>query len=176
MLESDGGRESDPVALAGMARGRLRAKRSQLEQALTGRVSAHHRFLLESHLQHIDFLGKQIERTVRKSRRAWSRTIWPATGHSTGRRDGSWADKVPHQPEASEGRENTLSAVQAVALLDYYPGIDRWQAEVILAEIGLDMGRFPTAAHLASWAEWRRATTRARGNGVRARHDPATPP
>lgn len=31
------------------------------------------------------------------------------------------------------------------------PGIGRQSAEVILAEIGLDMSRFPTAAHLASW-------------------------
>ena len=39
-----------------------------------------------------------------------------------------------------------------IALLDTIPGIGRWSAEVILAEIGLDMSRFPTAGHLASWA------------------------
>jgi len=153
MLEAMVAGESDPVALAGMARGRLRAKRSQLEQALTGRVSAHHRFLLESHLQHIDFLGKQIERysaeiaaRMEQNDLASVRPLNGPGGTAPG------PDKVPHQPEAPEGRENTLSAVQAVALLDTIPGIDRWQAEVILAEIGLDMGRFPTAAHLASWA------------------------
>lgn len=37
-------------------------------------------------------------------------------------------------------------------LLDSIPGIGRWSAEVILAEIGPDMRRFPTAGHLASWA------------------------
>ena len=41
---------------------------------------------------------------------------------------------------------------EQVALLDTIPGIDRRAAEVIVAEIGPDMGRFPTAAHLASWA------------------------
>ena len=40
---------------------------------------------------------------------------------------------------------------QLVAL-DSIPGIGRWSAEVILAEIGPDMRRFPTAGHLASWA------------------------
>jgi transposase len=39
-----------------------------------------------------------------------------------------------------------------VALLDSIPGVGRWSAEVILAEIGTDMGRFPSAGHLASWA------------------------
>ena len=37
-------------------------------------------------------------------------------------------------------------------LLCSIPGIDRRLAESILAEIGTDMGRFPSAAHLASWA------------------------
>jgi transposase len=39
-----------------------------------------------------------------------------------------------------------------LTVLDTIPGIGRWTAEVILAEIGTDMGRFPTAGHLASWA------------------------
>jgi transposase len=39
-----------------------------------------------------------------------------------------------------------------LAVLDSIPGIGRWSAEVILAEIGTDMRRFPTAGHLASWA------------------------
>jgi transposase len=39
-----------------------------------------------------------------------------------------------------------------LALLMTIPGVSRRTAEVIVAEIGPDMGRFPTAAHLASWA------------------------
>jgi len=39
-----------------------------------------------------------------------------------------------------------------VALLDTIPGVDRRAAEVIVAEIRLDIGQFPTAAHLSSWA------------------------
>jgi transposase len=37
-------------------------------------------------------------------------------------------------------------------LLDTIPGVNRAVAEVIVAETGGDMSRFPTAAHLASWA------------------------
>ena len=40
---------------------------------------------------------------------------------------------------------------EEISLLDTIPGIGRWQAEVLLAEIGTDMTRFPTAGHLASW-------------------------
>jgi transposase len=41
---------------------------------------------------------------------------------------------------------------EAVELLDTIPGIARETAEIIIAEIGTDMSRFPTADHLASWA------------------------
>lgn len=40
----------------------------------------------------------------------------------------------------------------AVALVDTLPGVGRTIAETIVAEIGSDMSRFPTADHLASWA------------------------
>src|SRR5262249_42197057 len=40
----------------------------------------------------------------------------------------------------------------AAARLDTIPGVDQRAAEIIVAEIGTDMGAFPTADHLASWA------------------------
>jgi transposase len=50
--------------------------------------------------------------------------------------------------------EMTAPFAQAVARLDEIPGIGRIAAAIIVAEIGLDMTRFPTAAHLASWAKF----------------------
>ncbi|MGZ3639884.1 MAG: IS110 family RNA-guided transposase [Ktedonobacterales bacterium] len=41
---------------------------------------------------------------------------------------------------------------EAVALLDTIPGIGRRVAEIVVAEVGVDLRRFPTAAHLAAWA------------------------
>src|SRR5215218_352891 len=40
----------------------------------------------------------------------------------------------------------------ALERLETIPGVGRRTAEVLVAEIGTDMGRFPTPAHLASWA------------------------
>jgi transposase len=40
----------------------------------------------------------------------------------------------------------------AVERLDTIPGVARETAEIIVSEIGIDMSRFPTADHLASWA------------------------
>jgi transposase len=53
----------------------------------------------------------------------------------------------------SERIEAEISPFErALQLLDTIPGVDRRAAEVIIAETGADMTRFPTAPHLASWA------------------------
>jgi transposase len=41
---------------------------------------------------------------------------------------------------------------EEIALLDTLPGVGRETAEALIAEIGVDMDQFPSAAHLASWA------------------------
>jgi transposase len=48
--------------------------------------------------------------------------------------------------------ELCLPFAQALAILDQIPGVNQRIAQIIIAEIGLDMSRFKTAAHLASWA------------------------
>jgi transposase len=50
--------------------------------------------------------------------------------------------------------EMVLPFTRAIARLDDIPGIGPTAAAVILAEIGLDMTRFPTAGHLVSWARF----------------------
>lgn len=54
--------ETDTVKMADMARGRLRNKIGLLEQALVGKVTEHHRFLLKALMDHYTYLESQIER------------------------------------------------------------------------------------------------------------------
>ena len=108
--------EVDPSILAQLARGRMRAKRDLLEQALQGLLKPHHRFLLSEQLADIDALDEAIERMSAEI-----------------------AERL-HPYEAQLRRLETI------------PGIKQRLAEVILAEIGQDMHRFPSARHLASWA------------------------
>jgi transposase len=52
--------EADPQRLADLARGRLKADREKIVEALRGRVQAHHRFMLKLHLEQIGSLEKAI--------------------------------------------------------------------------------------------------------------------
>jgi transposase len=54
--------EADPAKLAALAKGRLREKRSLLEESLRGRLKAHHRFLIGELLAQIDYFDDSIER------------------------------------------------------------------------------------------------------------------
>ena len=130
---------TDPQALAELAKGRLRNKLQALEAALTGTVDEHHRFLLAQQLGHIDFLDEQIEVLNQQISQHLEQMTRPPADD-----DGSGAC------ENETGEPLSWSA--AVELLDTIPGVDRRTAEVILAEIGLDMSQFPTADDLASWA------------------------
>ena len=53
---------TEPQALATLADGRIRASAEQLEAALRGRVTTHHRFMLKLHLDHLDALDAAIAR------------------------------------------------------------------------------------------------------------------
>ena len=88
MLEAIVAGESDPAVLAELARRRLRAKLPASREALQGRITEHHRFLLATLLEQLRFLEAQLarldERIAEKSRPfeaalRWLRTI-PGVG------------------------------------------------------------------------------------------------
>jgi transposase len=143
-------------ALAQLARGRLRDKVPQLRKALTGRVTDHHRFLLQMHLDHLTHLEGLVTRLDQRIAAAIERDRPadppPEDGPPT---PGTFDPPSAEEPTASEppaDRPGGLGLFPALCLLVTIPGINRRTAEVVLAEIGTDMDRFATSGHLASWA------------------------
>ena len=116
--------ERDPEVLAELARGTLRKKIPALRQALRGRFRDHHALLIGMCLQHISYLEGAI-------------------GQLDERIDALFATAVS---------ETGVPFARARDHLDTITGVGKRAAECIIAEIGTDMTRFPTAAHLASWA------------------------
>ena len=62
MIEAMIGGETDPAVLAGLADRRIKAPPEVLCEALRGRVTGHHRFLLGLQLEHIDALDGMIDK------------------------------------------------------------------------------------------------------------------
>ena len=116
MLRSLAEGVDSPAVLANLARGQLRAKIPELEEALRGVMSATQRWLLREQLQKVSDLDDAIVRLDAKI------------------------------------AEVCLPFAQALALLDQIPGVNQRTAQVIVAEIGLDMSRFQSEGQLASWA------------------------
>jgi transposase len=108
--------ETDPHRLADLTGGRLKATRAELLEALHGRVTEHHRFMIKLHLSQIDALETAIA------------AIEVRIGEVLG----------PFRA--------------AVRLLTTMPGLSETTARVLIAEIGIDMTRFPSVGHLISWA------------------------
>jgi transposase len=105
----------DPERLAEMAKGTLRTKRGQLADALSGRFTDHHAFLLGQLLAHVEHLDRAIA-------------------------------------ECSTRIEEAMRPFSRAAIqLQTITGVARRTAETLVAEVGVDMSRFPTPAHLASW-------------------------
>jgi transposase len=148
--------QTDPAILGDLAQGRLKAKRAQLQEALVGTLKPHHRFMLTEHLALIDTLDEAITRANQEIEQRLDPPPDPSTGTpgpAQPTQEVQTAQPEAEQPDASLAQApQELSWKGAVILLDSVPGINQRAAEGILAEIGIEMSRFPTAGHLASWA------------------------
>ena len=132
--------ERDPRVLADMAQTRMRAKHDALIEALTGMFDSHHGELAEMELDQIAFLNGRIGK-LEASIGDTLAAIPAAQGVNA---DGTTGPDAGHGPDAA--------VLPAVTRLAEIPGVSEQLAAAIIAETGLDMTRFPTAAHLVSWA------------------------
>jgi len=132
MLEALIAGERDPEVLADLALGKMRSKRHALREALTGRFDAHHAELARMLLDQIDTLTAKIDGLTARV-----------------------TELVEQLPEALslEPGNRPGGATSVLDRLDEIPGVGSRAAQIIVAEIGLDMSQFPTAAHLVSWAK-----------------------
>jgi transposase len=129
--------QRDPQALAGLARGRLRGKHAALVEALTGQFDDHHGELARILLDQIDRLDTQITRLTARIEELADEICRTAT---------------PSRPDSTDNSQSPPT-VSAVRRLSEIPGLSPETVQLIIGEIGLDMTRFPTPAHLVSWAK-----------------------
>ncbi|MEV6866015.1 IS110 family transposase [Streptosporangium subroseum] len=147
MLEALIAGERNPRVLAELARGKMRAKIPALVEALTGQFDDHHAELAAMLLAQIDGLEASIAQLTARIEMLLGRL--PAAQAT---------DDLGDPGDHRSGEHAEVAAIigqarNAVQRLDEIPDISPQIAQVILAEVGLDMTRFAIAGHLASWAK-----------------------
>jgi transposase len=132
--------ERDPEVLAALARTRMKAKHDDLVEALAGMFDDHHGELAQILLDQAAFCDARIAQLTARITAAVA--AMPA----------AWGVDADGTTGPHAGTGPDAAALPAVARLAEIPGVSPDLARSIIAEIGLDMSRFPSAAHLVSWA------------------------
>jgi transposase len=140
MIKAMAAGQRDPQVLAALARTRMRAKHQELAEALDGMFDDHHGELASLLLEHVAFLDQRI--AALSQRAAELAAAMPE----------AWGVDRDGTTSADAGTGPGAAVLPAVARLAEIPGVSQNLARAIIAETGLDMSRFPTAAHLVSWA------------------------
>ncbi len=143
--------ERDPLVLADMAKGVLRRKIPALRQALRGRFTEHHALLIGLALDHTTHLEATITRLDERVDAVFTENTGP-----------------------DRHGEGGVPFAQARDRLDTITGVGKRAAETIIAEIGVDMARFPTPHTWPPGPVSPRATTSPVENAVRGRPPRAT--
>ena len=173
MIEALIAGERDPRRLAELARGKMRAKRAELITALDGRFDEHHAELARMLLAQIDALDAQINTLTGRIEELIAELPEAAAldhggGEDTDITAPGAADRSDAGPQRARGAhqptgsppcrvdpviEAECARLSAIERLDEITGVGEHNAQVIIAETGLDMTRFPTPGHLVAWAK-----------------------
>ena len=132
--------ERDPRVLAGLARGRMKARHDDLVAALDGMFDEHHGELAALLVDQIAFLDERIAQLTARA------------GELTAAMPAAWGINADGTTGPGAGTGPGDPVLPATCRLAQIPGISQDLARAIIAETGLDMTRFPTAGHLVSWA------------------------
>ena len=126
--------QRDPHTLAALARTRMKAKHDDLVEALDGMFDDHHGELAQLSLDQIAVCDDRIAQLT--ARAAELAAAMP----------GAWGINADGTTGPGAGATPDAPVLNAVARLAEIPGISADLARAIIAEMGLDMSRFPTAA------------------------------
>ena len=166
------GRRS-PKALAELAKGRARARRDALTEALDGRFTDHHARLARMLLDQLDDLTARIVEVTTLLDAAI--TALPDGSPSTDPAAGTH----PHNDADPEGTQppgpTSASYTSAIARLCSIPGAGPDTARAVIGEIGLDMTVFGRHQRLCSWAKVSPRTVQSGRKNGRARTGKGNP-
>jgi transposase len=132
--------ERDPLTLAALARGRMKARHADLAAALEGMFTSAHGEVAAVIRDQIQGLDAQIA------------TITARIAELTAALPAAWGIDADGSTGPQAGTGPAAAVLPAPARLAEIPGISLDLARAIIAETGLDMTRFPGPDHLVSWA------------------------
>jgi transposase len=155
--------QRDPKRLAGLAKGKARARLAALEEALHGRFSDHHARLARLLLDQIDDLGRRIDTVTDLLDQAIA--ALPAPTPEVPRVD-------PATGEIQPARGDFATAVAKICAV---PGGGPDTARAVIGEIGTDMAVFATAGRLCSWAKVSPRTVQSGRKTGKSRVEPGNP-
>ena len=155
--------EDDPEVLAELARGRMRSKHDKLAQEVQGTLRDHHRFLLTSQLRQLDFYDLQIAELDQEIGRRLGVQTGPDDPEPQGNRStsgnrpssaapmpDSGADPASRSPQPPSDPARSQAGV--LRILDEVTGINQRIAQIVVAELGIQLDQFPSEGHVVSWA------------------------
>ena len=141
--------EREPHVLARLRNSKCAKSEAEIAKALQGNYKLEHLFVLKQALAQYDFYQQQIQECDAELEALYA---------SLASQEQDNQDAPPPKPKRGKPRKNQPHFDLATSLyhmvgvdLTAVDGIDALTAQTIISEIGLDMSKWPSAKHFASW-------------------------